>query len=58
MTDDVDDAQIVAPNGHVGRHHRASCGEWRPVASNDLCPRCPEICPECGSRYYRGGGDG
>lgn len=37
---------------HVGRHHLANCGNYRPVAGNDDCPNCPSPCP-CGRE--RGG---
>lgn len=32
---------------HLGRHHYAPCGEWRPVSPTDECPRCDAKCP-CG----------
>lgn len=36
---------------HVGRHHFARCGEWRPIMGNRLCPRCQGKCPGCGAYY-------
>lgn len=38
---------------HVGPHHYANCGAYRPVANNHKCPYCPERCPECGATYRR-----
>lgn len=55
---DEDKAQARVRDGwtpHLGRHHYASCGEWRPIMGNHDCPRCPVKCPGCGSHYNRPG---
>lgn len=43
---------------HVGNHHYAPCGEWRPRPGNRECPYCPERCPGCGASYHRREGGG
>jgi hypothetical protein len=51
--EDEDKAQARERDGwmpHVGRHHFAPCGDWRPILGNRDCPRCPVKCA-CGTYY-------
>lgn len=41
------------PPKHLGRHHFARCGEYRPVMGNHECLTCPDVCPGCGAAYVR-----